>query len=113
MSIIQAYPAHESKVIGPPRCDDVVNGVVEDGDRSCTCCQSPMLELSSELTIPVTPTITKGWAARMEKTTDPRTEDRSTSLTPKLMAVFENISRENAKAGMILHFGLVCSSAPS
>lgn len=60
-----------------------------------------------EQTIPVTPTMTNGCAANMENTTDPRTEERSTSLTPKLMAVFENISKEKANAGRMLHLGLV------
>ena len=55
-----------------------------------------------ELTIPVTPTITSGCAAKTENTTDPRTEDRSTSFTPKLSCVFENISKEKASAGRIL-----------
>ena len=31
---IQADPTHESKVIGAPRCDYVVDGIVEDGNRT-------------------------------------------------------------------------------
>lgn len=38
----------------------------------------------------------------MENTTDPRTEARRTSLTPKLISVLLNISSENASAGNIL-----------
>ena len=64
-----------------------------------------------EFTIPVTPTITKGCAAKMENTMDPRMEERSTSLTPKLIAVFENMSKEKASAGRILRGGLVGSFA--
>lgn len=60
-----------------------------------------------EQIIPVTPTITNGCAAKTANTRDPRTEERSTSLTPKLMAVFENISKEKANAGRMLHLGLV------
>jgi hypothetical protein len=55
----------------------------------------------------VTPTITRGWAAAMAKTTAPRTDARRTSLTPKLMFVLENMSREKASAGRMLEFGLV------
>jgi hypothetical protein len=58
--------------------------------------------LDSEKFVPVTPTITRGWAAKTEKTTEPRTEARRTSLTPKLMSVLVNISSEKARAGKIL-----------
>lgn len=37
---------------------------------------------------PVTPTMTSGWAEKREKTTDPRTEARRTSLTPYSEPVF-------------------------
>ena len=52
----------------------------------------------------MTPTITRGWAAAMAKTTAPRTDARRTSLTPKLMFVLENMSREKASAGRMLEF---------
>lgn len=35
VSGLQAYPTHESEIIGPPRCDDIVNGIIEDSNRSC------------------------------------------------------------------------------
>ena len=31
---IQANPAHESKVIGASRCNDIVDGVIEDSNRT-------------------------------------------------------------------------------
>jgi len=48
--------------------------------------------------------MTNGCAAKVENTTDPKTEDSSTSLTPKLIAVLENISKEKASAGRILRW---------
>lgn len=59
-----------------------------------------MIEPSDDL--PVTPTITKGWQAKIENDTEPRTDDKRTSLTPKLIAVFENMSSEKASAGSML-----------
>jgi hypothetical protein len=44
----------------------------------------------------------KGWAAKSEKTTAAKTDERRTSLTPKLDFVFANISKENARAGRML-----------
>lgn len=46
--------------------------------------------------------MTKGWQAKMENNMEPNTDDKRTSLTPKLMAVLENMSSEKAKAGSIL-----------
>lgn len=46
--------------------------------------------------------MTKGWAEKMEKTTDASTEASRTSLTPKLESVFANMSSEKARAGRIL-----------
>lgn len=46
--------------------------------------------------------MTKGWQAKIENNTEPNTDDSRTSLTPKLMAVFENMSSEKANAGSIL-----------
>lgn len=53
--------------------------------------------------LPVTPTITSGWHAAREKTTDASTDDRRTSLTPKLWSVFANMSKLKARAGRILY----------
>ena len=43
----------------------------------------------------------------MANTTAPRTDARRTSLTPKLMFVLENMSREKASAGRMLESGSV------
>lgn len=59
-----------------------------------------VMEPSEDL--PVTPTMTKGWQAKKENNTEPSTDDKRTSLTPKLMAVLENISSEKASAGRTL-----------
>ena len=61
--------------------------------------------------LPVTPTITSGCAAKREKTTEPSTEANRTSLTPKLIAVFANMSKEKARAGRILDGKSVVSSS--
>lgn len=52
---------------------------------------------------PVTPTMTKGWQARMAKTMAPSTEAKRTSLTPYCIPVLVNMSSENARAGIILY----------
>lgn len=59
-----------------------------------------MIEPSDD--VPVTPTMTKGWQAKIENTTEPSTDDKRTSLTPKLIAVLENMSSEKANAGSML-----------
>lgn len=40
---LQAYPTHESEIIGPPGRDDIVDGIVEDGNWPYTLCQTPMV----------------------------------------------------------------------
>ena len=56
--------------------------------------------------------MTSGCAAKREKTTEPSTEANRTSLTPKLMAVLANMSKEKARAGRILYGQSVLSSSP-
>jgi hypothetical protein len=95
-----ADPSHESEVVSPSGVDDIVYGVVEDGDRTFQC-QYDQLS-GSLLAIPVTPTMTRGWAAAKENTTAAKTDAKRTSLTPKLPSVFSNMSKEKARAGRML-----------
>jgi hypothetical protein len=75
-----AYPAHEREVADAMRNNDIVDSIVEDRDR--TCCISVWLSNANKGRLPVTPTMTSGCAANIEKTTAPRTDASSTSLTP-------------------------------
>ena len=99
----QSDPAHEGEVIRTTRCNNIVNCIVEDRNRTCCCIRYPSLSFHVRTSVPVTPTITSGCAAKIEKTTEPSTEARRTSLTPKLIFVFVNMSSEKARAGNILN----------
>lgn len=56
--------------------------LVENGDWSWRNLSVSSIDILQNYNLPVTPTITKGWAAKIEKTTEPKTEARRTSLTP-------------------------------
>ena len=99
----QSDPAHEGEVIRSARCNYIVNCIVEDRNRTWFRIRNVSCSFHAKTSIPVTPTMTSGCAAKTEKTTEPSTEARRTSLTPKLMFVFVNISNEKARAGNILN----------
>lgn len=98
----QADPAHEGEVIRTARCNYIVDCIIEDRNGTYFCIRNVSLPFYAKNFIPVTPTMTSGCAAKTEKTTEPSTEARRTSLTPKLIFVFVNISSEKARAGNIL-----------
>jgi hypothetical protein len=99
---LHANPRHEGEIVCATRCYDVVDGVVEHGYRAFGLMSWRFFGHCHAHDLPVTPTITSGWHAAREKTRDASTDDRSTSLTPKLWSVFANMSRLKARAGRML-----------
>lgn len=114
-----ADPGHKAYVVNACWLYNIVNGatwselknrgvstgdeLVEDGDRSCVRVSDAANGLSvKSLYIPVTPTITIGCAANIEKTKAPRTDARRVSLTPYSVPILWNMSKEKARAGKML-----------